>query len=63
MGAEGSKGREGTKAGGTGAVVGRTRGTAAGAEEAGAGGSSVGSATGGRSASGISAVGWSSTGP
>ena len=59
MGAEGSKGIEGIRAGGTGAVVGGAGGTAAGAEEAGARGSSVGSATGGRSVSGISAAGWS----
>ena len=58
-GAEGSKGIEGIRAGGTGAVVGGAGGTAAGAEEAGARGSSVGSATGGRSVSGISAAGWS----
>ena len=62
MGAEGFEGIEGTRARGTGAVVGGTGGTDAGTERARAGDSSVCSTTGGKSSSGISVADWSSAG-
>ena len=63
MGAEGFEGIEGTRARGTGAVVGGVGGIDAGTKGAGVGVSSVCSSIGGRSSSGILAAGWSSAGP